>query len=318
MDNTTANPPIKTLNDCYKYYGITWNFYRDVISVVITNDGYINEIDGDGIFAAKKEDEYLKFGGIWIDFLNIFQTPFLYDAFLPLCVKMQNKYKDICLNFIKEFYLELFSISGCSSLVAQSIIDWIVFYTGREKIKFSQIDFSDEKAVEDLFGLLVFYKPKTALSDFKYSPKKTCFKTTFAEIDGKSYLTHYDLEADTLIDIDIINCRTHNIKILQCEHCHKYFVQNHKNNTKYCSECKSLPDKERRNDEFENLYNKVRARLRAKSRSMTDDRKDKYLNGNFYRWTVEVTKQKKIYKQDNDFRGFEAYIKDAEKNIRKF
>lgn len=318
MDNIKVGSSTVKISDYYTYYGIPYDFYRDVISLIITCDGYINQIDGDGIFAAKKEDEYLKFGGIWIDFLNIFQTPFWYDAFLPLCIKMQNKYVDICLNFVKEFYLELFSISGCSSLVSQSIIDWVVLYAWREKIKFSQIDFSDKKTVEDLFGLLVFYKPKAALSDFKFSPKETYFKTTFAEVDGKSYLVHYNLEADTLIDIDIINCRTHNIKILQCEHCHKFFIPEHGNNLKYCDVCKLLPDKERRNDEFENLYNRVRARLRGKSRSMMGDKKDEYLNGVFNRWTIEVAKQKKIYKQNNDFKGFEVYLKDAEKNIRKF
>lgn len=317
MDNTEVNSSAVTMSDCYNYYGIPHNFFRDEICLVITNDGYINQIDGDGIFAAKKEDEYLKFGGIWLDFLNLFRTSFRNDYFLPLCVKMQNKYEDICLDFVKEFYLELFSISGCSSLVAQSIVDRVVFYAWHEKIKLSKIDFEGKD--KWCFELLSFFNPKYALNDFECSPKEAHFKTTFKEIDGKPYLVHYNLEAHTLIDIDIINCRTHGIKILQCEHCHKFFIQEHGNNLKYCDKCKSLPDKERRNDEFENLYRKVYARLRNKSRSMIDDsKKQEYINGKFYHWTVEVIKQKKIYKQNDDFEGFKVYIEDAEKNIDKF
>lgn len=303
-----------SMSDCYEHYGIPHDFYRDEIYLIITNDGYINEIDGDGLFAAKKENEHLKFGDIWLDFLNIFKTPLWNNSFLPLCVKMQNKYEDICLDFVKEFYLELLSISGCSSLVAQSIVDRIVFYAWHEKKKLSKIDFEDKD--KWCFALLAFFNPKYALNNFKYSPKEAHFETTFTEIDGKSYLVHYNLEAHTLIDIDIINCRTHGIKILQCEHCHNFFVQKHKNNLKYCNDCKSLPDKKRRNDEFENLYKKVYSRLRGKSRSMIDG--EEYINGVFYRWTVEVIKQKKIYKQNNNFEGFKTYIEDAEKNIKKF
>jgi len=319
MDNTEVNSSTVTISDCYKNYGINHYFDRDEILVVITNDGYINQIDRDGIFAAEKENEYLKFGDIWIDFLNIFKTSFWSDFFRPLCVKMQNKYEDICFDFVKEFYLELLSNSGCNHLVAQSIIDRVVFYAWHEKIKFSKINFEDKNTNENCFGLLAFYNPKAALNDFECSPKEAHFKTTFTEIDGKSYLVHHDLEAHTLISIDIINCRTHNINILQCEHCHKYFAQRHRNNIKYCDVCKALPDTERRNDKFENLYRKVYARLRNRSRSMIDNnKKDKYVNGTFYRWTVEVRKQKKIYKQNDDFEGFKTYIEDTEKNIEKF
>lgn len=305
-----------SISDYYNHYGIPHDFYRDEINLIITNDGYINEIDEYSLFAAQKENEYLKFGDIWLDFLNIFKTPLWNNSFLPLCVKMQNKYKDICFDFVKEFYLELLSINECSSLVAQSIVDRIVLYAWHKKIKLSKIDFEDRD--KWCFALLAFFNPKYSLNDFKYSPKEAFFKTTFTEIDGKSYLVHYNLEAHTLIDIDIINCRTHNINILQCENCHKYFIQGHKNNKKYCDICKSLPDTERRNDEFENLYRKVYGRLRGKSRSMIDDNeKNKYINGAFYRWTVEVIEQKKIYKQNNDFEGFKTYIEYAEKNIGK-
>ncbi|MFG6319542.1 MAG: hypothetical protein K1W33_06815 [Clostridia bacterium] len=316
MDNTTnivtINPSV-ALRNAYNYYGIPYDCNIDEINLIISNKGYINEIDEDGLFAIKEENEYLKFGDIWIDFLNIFKTPFCYDFFYPLYIKMQNKYEDICSDFVKEFYSELLSISGCSSLVAQSLIDHIVWNVRYKNIKFSQLNF------EDCFKILAFFNPKTALNNFECSPQVAYFKTTLAEVDGKSYFVHHALEAYTLLSIDIINCRTHDISILQCKHCHKYFVQKHKNNLKYCDICKALSDKERRNDKFENLYRKVYGRLRGKSRSMIDDNeKNKYINGVFYRWTVEVIEQKKIYKQNDDFEGFKAYIENAEKNIGKF
>lgn len=300
------------LKKIYNHYGIPYECEIDGINLIITNDGYINDIDDDGLFFTKKEKEHFKFGTIWLEFLNIFKTPLFDNVFSPMLYKVLGKYEKICLDFIKELYSEMLSI-GCSSLIAESLINDIVWYHKTDK-PLSEFNMKDCYG----YGMAVFFKPQYALKDERYAPKITYFQTTFAEVDGKPYFVHCSLDSDSLVCLDIINCRIHRVNIFQCKHCHKYFIQEHGNNLKYCYECKSLPDTERRNDEFEKLYRKIYGRLRGKSRSMIDDEKEKYINGIFYRWTVEVTKQKKIYRQNGDFDGFRVYIEDAEKNIKKY
>lgn len=298
----------------YDTWNIPWSADRDEINLVIKDDCYINEIDAESIFYIDTEFEKVNAGQVILEIGNI-----LYigkENFFSLFKKYKVSYTVPTTEFVKEYFSDLIGLGFCQ-LVAHSLVDYIIMNFEKDNT-FKNAYIENSTKTEEwlqypvnamivlLFGQL---NPMHIMSK-DYKPFNSVFKTHITEIDNELLSVCTEVDLWSLINLDALYSRKNKIEILQCKYCRIFFIKTHGNNTAQCKNCADIEYSQKK-DAFYQLYRKGQKTMLQRSYRHPSIESWQYQENYTTPWEKDVTSVIDAFRKNNDYSGFEKYIKKS-------
>lgn len=298
----------------YDTWNIPWSTDRDEINLAIKDDCYINEIDTESIFYIDTEFEKVNIGQIILQIGNI-----LYigkENFFALFKKYNISYTVPTTDFVKECFSDLINLGFCQ-LVAHSLVDYIIMNFKKgitfENAYIENSTKMDEWLQHPINKMIIFLfcnlNPMHIMSK-DYKPFDSVFKTHITEVDNELLSICTELDLWSLINLDALYSRKKKINILQCKYCRIFFIKTHGNNTAQCKNCAEI-EYSRKKDTFYQLYRKSQKAMLQRSYRHPSIESWQYQENYTTPWEKDVTSVIDTFRKNNDYFGFEKYIKNS-------
>lgn len=298
----------------YDIWNIPWSADIDEINLIIKDDCYVNEVDNESIFYKDTEYEKVYIGQIILEIGNL-----LYigkDNFFSLFKKYKVSYTIPTLEFVKEYFSDLIGLGFCQ-LLAHSLVDYIIMSFKKDST-FENVYIENSTKMEEwlqypINTMIVFLldqiNPIRIMSK-DYKPFNSVFKTHITEIDNELLSVCTNIDLWSLINLDALYSRKMKIKILQCKYCHIFFIKTHGNNTAQCKNCADI-EYSRKKDNFYQLYRKSQKTMLQRSYRHPNIESWQYQENYTTPWEKDITNVINTFRQNNDYSGFEKYIKKS-------
>lgn len=296
----------------YDLWDIPWS-NDDEINLIINENSYIYEIDERSIFYVDKEREIVSIGQIIMELGNYFYIG--KESFLKLFNDYKEIYEKPNVDFVKRCFSDLIKLGFCQ-LLAHSIVDFIIMhFEEKDTLEAAYVDgltsiddwlkYPINRMIISLIGNL----DPTRIMSTDYKPFDSCFLTHIIEVDNELFSICTQLDLFSLINLDALYSRRLRIKILQCNHCHSFFIQSHGNNKKWCKKCSDINFEKKSDDEFYLAYRKSQKTMLQRSYRAPDT--GTYQNKYIDPWENDVKGAIDKYRKDNDLQGFKNYLKET-------